>query len=220
MRRRKFLAGALAAGASLAARPASATGGLDDFTPPPSPTPTSSAAPSGAMLRVLLGRGDATAIDPQTFRFGARTYRGTFSLTPAGEVVSSVPLEHYLYSVVPMESPHTWPEEALRAQAIVARTYALSRSNAGRAYDVVASERDQAYGGLQGEYPESTAAVDATAEFCVGTMPLQPFRICRAAAGTPKIPRMLGAAAPTFRTFAAWRAPIVMHRRTIGGLAT
>jgi stage II sporulation protein D len=115
------------------------------------------------MLRVLLGRGQASSIDARSFTFGTRTYRGTFGYTAAGEVLNTVPLEEYLYSVVPMESPHTWPQESLRAQAIVARTFALSRSNPNREYDVVASERDQAYGGLQGEYPESTAAVNATA---------------------------------------------------------
>jgi len=161
MERRRFLAAGAAAAAAFAAGPALATGGLDDFTPAPSPSPGRSLG--GQPLRVLLGRGQSSQIDAHSFAFGTRTYRGTFSLTSDGQVVNTVPLEDYLYSVVPMESPHSWPQEALRAQAIVARTFALSRSNPNRAYDVVASERDQAYGGLQGEYPESTAAVNATA---------------------------------------------------------
>ncbi|MBC5815925.1 MAG: SpoIID/LytB domain-containing protein [Candidatus Eremiobacteraeota bacterium] len=158
MQRRRFLAASAAATLALAARPALATGGLDDFVPSPGPSPT-----GGQQVRVLLGRGQTSPIDARSFSFGTRTYRGTFSLTSEGQVLNTVPLEEYLYSVVPMESPHSWPQEALRAQAIVARTFALSRRNPNRAYDVVASERDQAYGGLQGEYPESTAAVNSTA---------------------------------------------------------
>lgn len=162
MRRAAFITAGAALAAFVTGRSrALATGGLDDFTPAPSPAPLP--GPSGATIRVLLGRGMATNLDDGTFTFGTRVYRGTFSSTPDGQVISTVGLEQYLYGVVPMESPHSWPQEALRAQAIVARTFALSRSNPNRAYDVVASERDQAYGGLHAEYAESTQAVDATA---------------------------------------------------------
>lgn len=155
MRRARFLCAAAAAAGVVAMRArAGATGGLDDFTPAP---------PGGPALRVLLGRGMAQPIDATSFAFGTRVFRGTFTTTPDGQIVNTVPLEQYLYGVVPMESPPSWPQEALRAQAIVARTFALSRSNPNRAYDVVASERDQAYGGLHAEYPQSTQAVDATA---------------------------------------------------------
>lgn len=161
MLRRRFLASAAAGAVALAARPALATGGLDDTVPSPMPSVTPQAG--AQLVRVLLGRGQATPIDDSSFTFGTRTYRGTFTTGPDGSIVNTVPLEEYLYSVVPMESPHTWPDQTLQAQAIVARTFALSRSNPKRAYDVVASERDQAYGGLHGEYAESTAAVNATA---------------------------------------------------------
>ena len=161
MLRRRFLASAAAGAVALAARPAFATGGLDDTIPSPAPSPTSQSG--GQLVRVLLGRGQATPIDETSFTFGTRSYRGTFATAADGGIVNTVPLEEYLYSVVPMESPHTWPEQTLQAQAIVARTFALSRSNPNRAYDVVASERDQAYGGLHGEFAESTAAVRATA---------------------------------------------------------
>ena len=138
---------------------AGATGGLDDFSPSPGPSPSS----SGAQIRVLLGRGSATAIDSQTFLFGSRVYRGTFSANADGEIVNTVGLEAYLYSVVAAEMPRSWPAQALQAQAILARTFALSRSNPNRTYDVVASQRDQAYVGLHGEFAQTTAAVDATA---------------------------------------------------------
>lgn len=114
-------------------------------------------------LRVLLGRGEASRIDAQTFMFDGRRYRGTFSYTSAGEVVSVVPLEQYLYSVVSREMPHSWPAAALQAQAVVARTFVLQRSNPAREYDLVPSEADQVYTGIDAEKPETTAAVNSTA---------------------------------------------------------
>lgn len=114
-------------------------------------------------LRVLLGRGEAQRLDAQTFLFAGRRYRGSFTYTPEGEVVSTVPLEEYLYSVVSREMPHSWPSAALQVQAIVARTYVLQRSNPRRSYDLVPSEADQVYTGIDSEQPQTTAAVEATA---------------------------------------------------------
>lgn len=114
-------------------------------------------------LRVLLGRGEAQRVDAQTFLFAGRRYRGSFTYTPEGEVVSTVPLEEYLYSVVSREMPHSWPPAALQSQAIVARTYVLQRSNPRRAYDLVPSEADQVYTGIDAEQPTTSAAVEATA---------------------------------------------------------
>lgn len=115
-------------------------------------------------LRVLLGTGDAQTIDAQTFLYEGRRYRGTYSRLPAsGEVVNLVPLEQYLYSVVSREMPRTWPAAALQAQAIVARTYVLRRSSPNRPYDLIPSQADQVYTGLDAEHPETSSAVDATA---------------------------------------------------------
>lgn len=114
-------------------------------------------------LRVLLGSGAVQPIDGQTFLFQGRRYRGTFSTSASGEIVNTVPLEQYLYSVVSAEMPYSWPAAALQTQAIVARTYVLQRSNPNRGYDLVPSEADQVYTGIDAEHPPSTAAVDATA---------------------------------------------------------
>lgn len=114
-------------------------------------------------LRVLLGRGQAQKLDAQTFLFEGRRYRGSFSAADSGEIVSVVSLEQYLYSVVAREMPHSWPAAALQTQAIVARTYVLQRSNPVRQYDLVPSQADQVYTGMDAEKPETTAAVDATA---------------------------------------------------------
>lgn len=113
-------------------------------------------------LRVLLGRGQAQAIDGTTFLFDGRRYRGSFSTLASGEIISTVPLEQYLYSVVSREMPPSWPAAALQAQAIVARTYVLQRSNPNRAYDLVPSEADQVYTGIDAEHEQSSASVDAT----------------------------------------------------------
>jgi len=113
-------------------------------------------------LRVLLGKGPASRLDAGTFLFGGRRYRGTFTMLPDGGVVSTVPLEEYLYSVVSREMPSSWPQAALQAQAIVARTYVLQRSTPRRSYDLVPSEADQVYTGIDAENNSTTAAVKAT----------------------------------------------------------
>jgi stage II sporulation protein D len=115
-------------------------------------------------LRVLLGQGQVQTIDAQTFLFEGRRYRGTAEVLPdTGQVVSTVPVEQYLYSVVSREMPRSWPAGSLQAQAILARTYVLQRSNPNRGYDLVPSEADQVYTGVDAEAAQTTAAVDATA---------------------------------------------------------
>ncbi|MFN2448928.1 MAG: SpoIID/LytB domain-containing protein [Candidatus Baltobacteraceae bacterium] len=114
-------------------------------------------------LRVLLGSGSAQAVDAQSFTFGGRRYRGTFSASADGRIINTVPLEQYLYSVVPREMPPSWPAAALQAQAIVARTFVLQRSAPEREYDLVPSEADQVYTGIDAEHRQTSAAVDASA---------------------------------------------------------
>lgn len=115
-------------------------------------------------LRVLLGQGRVQTIDAQTFIYEGRRYRGTAAILPeTGQVVSTVPVEQYLYSVVSREMPRSWPAGSLQAQAILARTYVLQRSNPNRGYDLVPSEADQVYTGIDAEAPQTSAAVDATA---------------------------------------------------------
>ena len=96
-----------------------------------------------------------------------RSYRGSISLKPAGSgitVINTVPLEEYLYSVVPSEIPSYWPEEALCAQAVAARSYTLA--NMGRyrkkGYDVTGSIKSHFYRGFTGENEKTTAAVEKT----------------------------------------------------------
>jgi len=80
------------------------------------------------------------------------------------DVINVVDLEQYLYGVVGSEMEPSWPPEALQAQAIVARTYAVAHLGTREwlGYDLYAGELDQAYKGMQAEAPSVIAAVDAT----------------------------------------------------------
>ncbi len=94
------------------------------------------------------------------------SYRGRFEVTAQGgflRVVNHVSLEDYIQGVVADEMPHSWPLEALKAQAVAARSYALKNVLKGKPYDLYADQRSQVYGGIASEQPASTAAVRATA---------------------------------------------------------
>ena len=98
-------------------------------------------------------------------KYAGKEYRGQLQVNPgkaALQVVNNLGLEPYLYGVVPREVPFAWPPEALKAQAVVARSYALAVRKTG-AYDVFADTRSQVYGGIAAEKPSTTAAVEATA---------------------------------------------------------
>ena len=101
------------------------------------------------------------------FRPGAeqRRYAGVLQIIPKGAAkvlpVNVLPMEDYLKGVVPAEMPTYWGVEALKAQAIAARTYTVGHLG-GPDFDLRASELDQAYSGLTDQRPDSNAAVDAT----------------------------------------------------------
>jgi stage II sporulation protein D len=92
-------------------------------------------------------------------------YRGRMVLVRdrgAVLVINRLPLEHYLYGVIPAEMPASWPAEALRAQAVVARSYALRSRRPSEPYDVFADVRSQVYRGVLAETDTTTAAARAT----------------------------------------------------------
>ncbi len=97
------------------------------------------------------------------------TYRGVIrvglqSAAAYASVTNELTLERYLRGVVPAEMPSTWPTEALKAQAIAARSYAARRLRPSVAYfDVVDDTTSQVYLGVRGEKPATSAAVGATA---------------------------------------------------------
>ena len=96
-------------------------------------------------------------------------YRGDFVINNMGSTVTLIndlPLEDYLKGVVPAEMPSKWKEEALKAQAIAARSYAVATKNAGKhgskGFDVSDTTADQAYGGASAEKTTTSKAVDDT----------------------------------------------------------
>jgi SpoIID/LytB domain protein len=98
-------------------------------------------------------------------QYAGRAYRGQIQVNVGSgrlQVVNNVGLEPYLYGVVPREVPNSWPAEALKAQAVVARSYALAVRKTG-AFDLYADTRSQVYGGIAAEKPPTNAAVEATA---------------------------------------------------------
>jgi stage II sporulation protein D len=132
--------------------------------------------------RVAFGPGlrinvDGTGLTPLTgplvftatsapLELAGKRYRGTFEVAADGgklRVVNNVGLEQYLWGVVPDEMPHTWPAEALKAQAVVARSYALAVRRTGGAFDLYPDVRSQVYGGVAAEEAPSTTAAAATA---------------------------------------------------------
>jgi len=94
-------------------------------------------------------------------------YRGEFKLYARNDkilVINEVPLEDYLRGVVPSEMPASWPLEALKAQAVAARNYALlQRKNSSDIYDVRSDQLSQVYGGYDAETPATNRAVEETA---------------------------------------------------------
>lgn len=139
-------------------------------------------APPGSPARTLLVDGpDGTREVPSPVEVQAADggpvpandsrYRGSVRVvaTPRGtiHVVNRVGLEEYLLGVVPLEmGPRVYDElEALKAQAVAARTYAVKRRGdfSAEGYDLCATARCQVYGGASAEQPLSTQAVKATA---------------------------------------------------------
>jgi len=94
-------------------------------------------------------------------------YNGDLSVTAEKGALSAtliIGIEEYLYGVVAYEMSDSFPVEALKAQAVAARTYAMQRKyGAGdRGYDVVDTTSDQVFKGYDPEYLNVIAAVDAT----------------------------------------------------------
>lgn len=104
-------------------------------------------------------------LEGEGFGLGSRSYRGRLLvIAQAGRLllINRLPLEEYLQGVVPAEVPRTFPAEALKAQAILARTYALYRLNPQGLYDLCDDERCQVYQGQKVETAEHNAAITST----------------------------------------------------------
>ena len=93
-------------------------------------------------------------------------YRGNLQIRPSSvgalNAINQLSLEHYVRGVVAGESPSSWPADALRAQAVAARTYAITTSKNGPGFDHYSDTRSQVYNGIAGERASTNAATTAT----------------------------------------------------------
>jgi stage II sporulation protein D len=128
---------------------------------------TNGAASASLLLFPLQGIKLAVAPNEGEFKVAEksnRTYRGYAEVSYHNgklAVINQLPFEQYLYSVVSGEMGAGWPKEALKAQAVAARTYALDSGTKYEIAQVSDSTLDQVYDGE--EDADSIAAVDATA---------------------------------------------------------
>src|SRR5206468_2167525 len=128
--------------------------------------------PNGWRIGTLdLGTG-ALVIEPQSegsVMLNAKRYRGTYrcvaTSTGSFDVINDVDVDSYLKGVIARELLPKWHIEAYKAQAIVARTYALyeARTAGNATFDLYDDERSQVYGGMDGETEKAVAAVEETA---------------------------------------------------------
>ncbi|HVS85101.1 MAG TPA: SpoIID/LytB domain-containing protein [Gaiellaceae bacterium] len=129
----------------------------------------------GAGLKLLVdGAAARTALTPPltfsaatgaTLALSGKAYRGRLLVDVVDgklRAIDVVPLDAYLDGVVPSEMPSKWPDQALRAQAVAARSYALSTRLAAAPFDVYGDTRSQAYGGVARETAATNAAVQET----------------------------------------------------------
>ena len=114
--------------------------------------------------RIKACRGEGRASGKGGVRIGGfGRYRGDLVARNDGGlmVINEVDVEGYVKGVVPNEVPSSWPAQALRAQAVVARSYGIATERSGP-FDHYADTRSQVYGGRDSETSATNAAVAAT----------------------------------------------------------
>src|SRR5919198_3157466 len=129
-------------------------------------------SPSGRKLKTFPSPLRVTGPAPLTLYGTAANgvrdgeYRGALEfragLFGGVNAIDAASLEDYVRGVVPSEMPATWPVDALRAQAVAARTYALTSNVGGNGFNQYADTRSQVYRGVVAETPASNAAVTDT----------------------------------------------------------
>lgn len=119
--------------------------------------------------QLLTWQGSMTAqADNNIISVESNEYRGSI-IFQASEgkitIINQVSVDEYLYGVLPSETYPSWPAEALKAQAVVSRSYVLSNSmgrHSSQGFDVCSSTHCQVYTGTAKESTTTNAAVDAT----------------------------------------------------------
>ena len=123
------------------------------------------AAPSGRVVTTLPA--PLTVTGPGPLATAGGLYRGALVFRGDGaggvQTVDAVGLDDYVRGVVAAEMPSSWDPAALEAQAIAARTYAITTTVDGQGFNLYDDTRSQMYGGVHSETATSDAAVSATA---------------------------------------------------------
>lgn len=108
-------------------------------------------------------------VPSEYFEFNGHRFRGNARIINNGKylmLINIIDIESYLYGVLPAEVPVSWNYEALKAQAVASRTYALyeiaSSRKRKRLYDLHADTSSQMYTGIDGENKFTSAAVNTT----------------------------------------------------------
>jgi SpoIID/LytB domain protein len=124
---------------------------------------------TASSITLMSGDYDGTSsyIRLTNSRYGVSTYLGNMTFDISGgdiRVINTLPIEHYLYGVVPYEMSNTFPIESLKAQAVCARGYAVANCSKYRLrpYDILDTSADQVYHGYASKYTRAIAAVDET----------------------------------------------------------
>jgi len=140
----------------------------------PLPGPTRVTLAGGRLQLGSMPLADAQVIispgPPYVFGLNGQNYRGKLKLSVnrdglTFDALNLVPLEPYLAGVVGEEMPDYWEPQALRTQAIAARTYCLyikNRFGVNRSYDVSRTQASQVYGGIAAESPQVWDAINHT----------------------------------------------------------
>ena len=129
----------------------------------------------GPDLKLPVGKDGKPLVlpGPVTFRaakgafiaYRGKSFRGDLRVAALGDrlqLVNVVGLEAYLLGVVPGEMPKEWPIDALKAQAVAARTYAVGHVVDGKPFDLYSDSRSQVYYGVGSEAPGTSQAVRET----------------------------------------------------------
>ena len=131
-------------------------------------------ASSGQLLMIVNSEAKIKAAPKEvqgktcSLQYKAKKYRGSITLQSLTEsditIINELPFDQYLYSVVPSEMPYSWHTEALKAQAVAARNYAIVTMgrHTAHGFDLCSTEHCQAYNGVAQENSRTTEAINAT----------------------------------------------------------
>lgn len=163
------------------------------------------------VLAVVSDKNDELYFKPLSgnLSIAGKSYRGAVSFKRNSSsdmtVINILPLEEYLYGVIPNEMPPAWPQEALKAQAVAARTYAVyniinNGKFASLGFDVGCSTDSQVYKGKSTESAAANKAVDMTKGILMlhDGVPVEAFFYSHSGGYTADISDIYNSSSPVF----------------------